>query len=260
MTKTIAFIVLLFVSTNNYAQKVETYKILNNVQFQIDKSFIEAFIKNSTSALDSIYMDIEMITEKSKSKSKTLNYYTRYWKSYIKYKSSIYHLKNGDYEVSKKMIADAIKIIEYIDEKDSEIYSLLALEQSFNFQFIPRQEFMVYMNKISNNLEYALKLGRDNLRSYYVNASYDYYTPKEYGGGVKCENYLLKAISLFDKKPYSSFSPYWGKELSYDLLIKYYIREKDKKKARKYFDIANKLYPKSLLIPKNINAISAIDK
>ena len=42
------------------------------------------------------------------------------------------------------MIADAIKIIEYIDEKDSEIYSLLALEQSFNFQFIPRQEFMVY--------------------------------------------------------------------------------------------------------------------
>ena len=245
--KNYMFLVLIFLLTSISAQNENNYEILNNIQNKIDKAFIEVFITNKTSALDTIYNKISEVDENSSN----LDYYCRYWKSYINYKTSIFYLKEGEVELSKKHINIAISLIDQIENKDSEIYALLSLEQSYNFQFIPRQEFIVYMNKVNDNLEKTLIIGTNNLRAYYVNGSYDYYTPKEFGGGKKCESYLIKAISLPEKSLNSSFAPYWGKELAYDLLIKFYIREKNKEKAQIYYNEAVKLFPNSLLIKKN---------
>ncbi|UWS40271.1 hypothetical protein [Riemerella anatipestifer] len=101
------------------------------------------------------------------------------------------------------------------------------------------------MKRIDENLEKAITLNHKNLRAYYVNASYDFYTPEEYGGGAKTEKYLLKAITLNDRTSTSTFSPHWGKELSYGLLIEYYIKKKNKRLAEKYYQESVKKYPNS---------------
>ena len=87
-----------------------------------------------------------------------------------------------------------------------------------------------------------------NLRGYYVFASNDFYTPEKYGGGQDAEKYLIKAISLPDQKIKNDYLPSWGKEESYEMLIKLYIKKEKWVLAKKYFQEGNKEYPESYTI------------
>lgn len=176
-------------------------------------------------------------------KSQNLDYYYKYWMGYLSYNKSMALIKHEKSDEAKQYVEKSIASLTAIDQKDSEVYALLASATSFYFQFIPRQEFMVYFKKVSDYLGKTLETGPNNLRAYYVNATYDFYTPKEYGGGQKTEALLLKAIKLMPKINESPFAPTWGLDLSFDLLINYYVSNENKEKAEEFLTVAQKKFP-----------------
>lgn len=242
MKKKIIYLCLFIFLANSYAQKKETFDILSNAQNTIDLAFLNAFKKDTVLPLQN---QEELLNKIVVGNSKNIGYYKNYWTSYLKYKKAIFYFKLDNKKKSKEEASASIKLLEFIEDKDSEVYALLSLVQSFNFQFIPKQNFMVYLNKSIKNLDKSISLNPKNLRAYYVNASYDFYTPEEYGGGKKTEQMLLKAISIDEKTSKSSFAPFWGKELSFDLLIQYYLKKKSIQLAKKYYKQALNLYPTS---------------
>jgi hypothetical protein len=224
------------------AQSQVTRNVLDNIQNKIDSCFLVSFSKNG------VYDPIEDSLKMGVINSKTdnLRYYYSYWLSYLLYYKSISYIKNGNDKSAKETIASAIKELEMIKNKDVEVYSLLALEQSYNFQFVPRQEIIIYMGHINDNLERAIQMDSENIRANYVNGSYDYYTPKEYGGGRKAEIFFLKAVEAKDSD--RLYSPTWGKSDAYRLLIQYYMNNNSKEKAKKLFDDAMELFPNNITI------------
>jgi uncharacterized protein HemY len=86
------------------------------------------------------------------------------------------------------------------------------------------------------------------LRAYYVYANNDFRTPEKYGGGKEAETYLLKAVSLPAQMMRNEYLPSWGKEESYEVLIKLYIRQEKWDLAKKYFQEGIKEFPDSYTI------------
>ncbi|WP_157776891.1 hypothetical protein [Ichthyobacterium seriolicida] len=148
--------------------------------------------------------------------SKSL-YYVYYWKAYLSYKHSFLILKNNDLNEQEKkvkiknIIEKGLEGLNNIENKNSETYSLLALLISMKYIYTPRQNILQLMNENKKALEFSMIDGENNTRAYYVNASYDFYTPKQYGGGKKAESLLLKAISIKEKIRLP-IEPKWGKK------------------------------------------------
>lgn len=216
---------------------------LKTIEVDIDQSFAQALQKKTLDDFKKLEMPLEHGFKKTK--STTNKYLYAYWLSYLNYYKSIAAAKQGAENV-EQYLDKAIGYLEKIKNKDVEVIALLALEESYKFQFIPRQEMILQMNKINKYLEKALKLDKNNVRANYVNGNYDYYTPKEYGGGKKTEDFLLKAISA--KNSHKPFFPTWGKEDAYRILILYYVDNKRSVEAKDYFKKAKSLFPNSHLI------------
>jgi tetratricopeptide (TPR) repeat protein len=250
MKKNISIVLLCFLLLIKglYAQKEDSFTILSNAQKQIDFAFLESFREGDVLPLQ---REEDLLNKISIKNSETITHYKNYWISYVKYKKALYYFRFNKKKKSEEEVANSIKLLESIENKNSEIFSLLSLQQSFYFQFIPKQEFIIYLNKITENLEKAIVLNSKNLRAYYVNANYDFYTPEEYGGGKKTEKMLLNAVSLNDKSENSSFAPSWGKQLSFDLLIQHYLKKEELEKAKKYYQQAIKIYPFSSILGKH---------
>ena len=70
------------------------------------------------------------------------------------------------------------------------------------------------------------------------------------GGGQKCEEYLLKALSLKEKYSDDCKLPYWGKSESYNALISYYIGVGKTKKAKSKLNEALKVFPDDYMLKK----------
>lgn len=221
---------------------VQQQSVLQNIQEKIDRCFIASFTQ------EGVYTEIEkeLLLGLESARTENMQYHYRYWLSYLMYYQSMTSFKNGELEDSQKKLEKAMQYLDEIKAKDSEAYSLLSLEQIFNFQNVPRQEMMIYMTQISKNLEMALKLDESNVRSNYVNGYYDFYTPTEYGGGKKAEKYLLKAINGTNAS--SLYSPAWGKADAYHMLIQLYLKQGKKEQARQYYQTACALFPANTYI------------
>lgn len=246
MNRKLYYLILVVIMCNELAvaaQSKENTSILYGIQSKIDSTFLASFLTS-----DDIYAPIEdqLKNDMLQIKTDNLRYYYHYWMSYLLYYKSITYLKNGDEKKAKEFITSALDELEKIKSKDVEVYALLALEQSYNFQFVPRQEIFVYMGNINSNLEKAIQMGSDNVRANYVNGSYDFYTPQEYGGGKKAERFLLKSIESDDTK--HLYAPTWGKADAYGLLIQYYLNKQDSTKAKKYCEEAVLIFPHNLVI------------
>jgi tetratricopeptide (TPR) repeat protein len=101
---------------------------------------------------------------------------------------------------------------------------------------------------VKKNVDSAISLDSTNLRAWYVSASNDFHTPELYGGGKKAEKYLQKAISLPAQEIINSYLPSWGKEESYEMLIKLYIQKENWDMAKKYFQEGATAFPESYVI------------
>jgi len=165
----------------------------------------------------------------------------------LQFYSSIYHLEKGAKETAEKEIDKGIDWMDDMKKKNSEDYALLALLQGFGIQFKGIQAMFI-SGAIKKNAKQAMAIDATNIRGYYVFANNDFYTPEKYGGGKEAEEYLLKAIALPAQNIKNEYLPSWGKEESYEILIRLYIQNENWDLAKKYFQEGIGEFPESYAI------------
>lgn len=154
-----------------------------------------------------------------------------YWIAYAQFYSGVYAMQSGRQEETKSLVQSAIKTLENIKDKNSEEHALLGQILGFSISLDPSSAMQASAKALSH-YKAALKKDENNLRAYLGLGQSDYYTPEEYGGGQKVEEYLQKAISLPDQSMENG--PSWGKNMAYYILASFYQREGEYDKARMY--------------------------
>lgn len=234
------FLLFVFQVNLGYSQ-TKNDSLLCNIQDKIYSEFTTSFRANSISGL----IKIDSIMKVNKNDSFSL-----YWSSYCQYYQSLFFLKMGQRELSEKKINSAIQTLDTLNDKNSEEYALLAFLQSFSLQFRNSGDIDEWSKKINYNGQKSVDINSKNLRGWYVLGNSDLHLPASYGGGTKCEKYLLKAISLNERTQENCSLPSWGKSESYYALISYYIVIEKNKKAKKTLKKALEKYPDDYMINK----------
>ena len=242
--KKISFVIIIFAhiafSISSRAQDQKADSFLFHIQDKIYEAFIASFSDKDISELQKIQHSIQDLN----SNSQIVNY----WIPYSKYYESIFYLKNQDNKQAKKSIDDGIDLLSEFSNKNSESFALLAHLQSFSIQFEKGMSVIETSKEVLNNAEKALEMDKSNPRAWYVLACNDYYKPKQYGGGKKCEEYLLKTISTSENSSSNPYLPTWGISDAYALLIGYYIGNNEEEKAKETFDKGLLLFPNDYMI------------
>ena len=96
--------------------------------------------------------------------------------------------------------------------------------------------------KVTDQLEKAEALDKNNPRLFLVKAIQDMYTPAAYGGQKKAESYFNHCINLFSK---ADNTIAWGYEDAYIYLISFYFNKKEMEKAKLAFYRGLALFPNS---------------
>ncbi len=228
-------------TSNNNNNVIVADTILNNIQSKITSASYDAFAKRNTSKLDELE---KLLLQNNKENNSLFNY----WIAYINYYKTIVYMQTEDKANGLETNKKSIQLLEQNKNKNSDDYALLVLSKGLSFTFVSGMKAALISKDISNYLESGFKLDNSNLRLYYAQGNLDFYTPKEYGGGKKVEESLLKAISLQDKNIGKSNLPTWGKEESYDLLIRFYLTNNQKDEAIKQYKEIKDKYPNSYII------------
>jgi len=229
------------VSYQSQTQSIQQDSLLVGIQGKIYNAFVQSFMTKNNDELDSLRKGLENLYSASK------NNIILYWKSYLQFYSSIHYLKKGDKETAENEIDKGIDWLNDMKNKNSEDYALLAMLQGFGIQF-KGMKAMIVSSTIKKNIKKSIAIDSTNLRAYYVYASNDFHTPEKYGGGKETEEYLLKAISFPAQKIKNDYLPSWGKEESFEMLIKIYIKKEKWELAKKYFQEGIVAYPESYTI------------
>lgn len=226
------------------SNQISNDSLLYNIEQKILNSFIQGMIKQSGEELKSIEQSIISLNKDRK------NSIVDYWYAYACYYNSILYVSLKDAKQAEKILDQGIEKLEEVEMKTSEHYALLALMESFSIQFAAGIRAPFISSSVKKSAGKALELDSLNLRAHFVLGSSDYYTPEQYGGGKKAENYLKKAISLESQAAKNPFLPSWGKNQAYELLIKLYLRQKRYDDAKKVFQQAIALFPSDYMLNK----------
>lgn len=223
------------------AAELPVDSLLVGIQDKINQAFVQSLISHKNDALVSLG---NRLSDLAKTKKQNL---IIYWQSYLKYHTAIFYLEGNNKKASEQEVTNAINLLKKVQDKNSEDYALLALMQAFSIQF-KTNEAVFISTGLNDNLKQSFAQDPDNIRACYVFASNDFYTPAKYGGGKQAQKYLLKAIALPAQKIKNSYLPSWGKEESYELLIRTYIQQKKIALAKKYYEEGLKQFPDSYII------------
>lgn len=204
---------------------------------QVLSAFVQAKMKQSPDEIQALGKQYLNIYKTKKNKL------AAYWYAYTCYYECIYHMGMEDNAAAKKTLKSGIATLSSLSDKNSEDYALLASMQSISIPLYASFQAIFISGRVKNNGEKALAMDPSNLRALLVLGSSDYYTPTQYGGGKKVEDYLLKAIKLPAQKIENPYLPAWGKNTAYEILIRYYLREDRKADAKAMFKAAKKTFP-----------------
>lgn len=207
---------------------------LEQMESRIQTAFYQSFMQQSTAELDGIIGELEKMP---------VNVWTDYWLAYAQFRKALFHIAQNDAEKSEEIAEAALETVANTKEKTSEHYALQAMIHSFTIQFMRGIQAGVASQKVSSTLKKAKKLDDKNLRAYFVMGSQDFYTPEQYGGGKKVEEFLTQAIELEDQYHDNPVLPTWGKDEAYELLLQFYIKKEQYEKAKTLFQEASAAYP-----------------
>ena len=222
-------------------EQVKTDSLLVSIQSKIYSAFLQSLISKDNNSLLKLSNELEELNKVRKENI------ILYWRSYLQFYSSIYYLEQGDKNTAEKEIDKGTDWLDEMKKKNSEDYALLAMLQGFGIQFKGIRAMFI-AGDIKENAKQASAIDSTNLRAYFVYASNDFHTPERYGGGKEAEKYLLKALSLPAQKTKNVYLPSWGKEESYEMIIKLYIKKEKWELAKKYFQEGIKEFPESYTI------------
>ena len=198
--------------------------LYHGVQDKIFNAFVSAMLQE----------DLQPILDQEKQLESALPSAPKigpYWLAYNYFYKAIYYNEVEDYESSETAVIAGVELLEAKTRKNAEDLALLAYMQSFSIQFVTGMKAGIISNRCKKNALAAIDLDPDNLRAYYVYGSIDYYTPTEYGGGKKAEDYFKKAIALPDQRVANPYLPSWGKEDAYVLLIEHLLEQDRRSEA-----------------------------
>jgi len=221
---------------------------LNGIQKRIEIAFIAA-LKGDFASLQKIDQSLNTVSEKEDARLQN------YWKAYTNYKLAVACLSNKKMEEGSKHNGEGIKLLKNIKRKNSEEYVLLGMMTSFGISF-DRTTAMVASGEARGYYEKAVKLDKKNLRAYFGKGNSDFYTPKQYGGGLIAESLFLKALSLKDTYATKPNVPTWGREEVYMMLVRFYQRENENQKALLYCKQGLKKFPYNPRLSKALKELS----
>ena len=221
---------------------------LEGIQKRIKVAFITA-VKGDLSSLQQIRKSLSVTPKNGQTRIQN------YWKAYTDYKLAVAYLSNKDKQSGDKLNEEGIKLLTSIKRKNSEEYALLGMMTSLRISFDPMAA-MLASKEARNYYDKAAKLDPKNLRAYLGKGSSDFYTPKQYGGGLIAEGLFLKALSLKDTYVTTPHAPTWGREEVYMLLVRFHRRESENQKALLYCKQGLKKYPYNPRLAKALKELS----
>ena len=174
------------------------------------------------------------------------NNFNRYWLSYGLYNQALIADRLEDKKVAEEIIDRAIEILKPLEE-DAESQALLSLQLGYSTRFKSYWSMMSLGRAAYQRAECAVALAPKNMRTNLALAINDFYTPKLFGGGKKVETHLKKALQAPNPSA-SVTSPTWGKPNVYELLVKYYQKNKQQTQAQNFLDQGLREFPNSELL------------
>jgi hypothetical protein len=220
---------------------ISSFNLPKDIQSKIKDAFAKDMVSKNLVELNQIAKNLKILYDNKNEKL------TLYWMSYLQFYKATYYLEIEDEDLSEEEIDKGVNWMSEIKDKNSDDYALLSMLKGFSTQFKGFRAMFVGISS-GNDIDKALELDGQNIRAHYVAGANDFYRPETFGGGKKVESYLLKALSLQNKKVKSPNSPSWGKEESYYILIMFYIRKEKMDLAQKYFDLGINSYPQSYFL------------
>lgn len=243
MIKQFLISILLFASCNIVSLGAHQYQGKESLQAHIDDS-LELALKKRT---------VEPLTNVGKTLSSKKGNIWVYWKAYLQMCKSVYYASVKQVGEAKNNLECGINLLDKEQNKTTEDYALLGYMQSQFIRYSKGMESGILSAKSKRNASKAVELDSKNIRGWAVLGIIDFYTPKLYGGKEKCENYLLKAVSLPSQNIENQYRPSWGKIEAYSLLLAYYYENNKKDKVRQYYKKAIKEFPKEQVFKKYEN-------
>lgn len=225
--------VLLFASCNIVSLRASQHEAKEPIQVVLDNSLELALQQRAVEPLDNV--------EKTLS-SKKGNVWV-YWQVYLQMCKSVYYSSAKQNDKAKTCLESGIDLLDTEQNKTTEDYALLGYMQSQFIRYTKGMESGILSAKSKQNASKAVELDSKNIRGWVVLGIIDFYTPKQFGGKEKCENYLLKAINLPSQNIQNKYRPSWGKIEAYTLLLTYYNEKGEKDKVRQYYKQAIKEFP-----------------
>ena len=111
----------------------------------------------------------------------------------------------------------------------------------------------------SSQMDRAVELGPNNPRVWFLKGVGALYTPAMWGGGVdKAEQFLLKALALFERDRPVPPNPAWGLGDTYVFLGQVYQRQKKIEEARAAYKKALELQPENSWVRESL--LPGLDK
>ena len=174
------------------------------------------------------------------------NNFNRYWLSYGLYNQALIADRLEDKKAAEELIDRAIEILKPLEE-DAESQALLALQLGYSTRFKSYFSMMSLGRAAYQRAEHAVALAPTNMRTNLALAINDFYTPKVFGGGKKVETHLKKALQAPNPSA-SVTTPTWGKPNVYELLVKYFQKNKQQTQAQNFLDQGLSEFPNSELL------------
>lgn len=216
---------------------------LKNVEQRINTAMSYAFMKRSISYLTDLRAEIAAVDQPEQKRLAT------YWTAYTDFQITIYQLKSRKTDEAVAILNNAIRAVNALDNKNAEELTLLAYLQDFAVQFVAADEREALSKVASDNVKKALSLDDTNMRANYVYGRQQFYD----GEAEAAETLLKKAISLPANPVGDDTQPGWGKADTYELLVRYYLRQGRNAEAKTTLNTALKRYPDnyqlSVLVP-----------
>jgi len=233
---------------------VDNDSVLFKIESRVENALAISLLSKSSTELDKINTQLVALTEVNKN-----NRVVSYWRAYNYYYTGVFHFVEENKEKTIETLQLGIDILESISGKSSEELALLAMLQSFTMSSSSSFAIPVIASKVKRNNINAMKLDDKNPRAYYVAALNDFYTPAQYKGGKLVEKYAKKAIELPAQQQPNPYMPSWGKKMAYELLVKFYIREKRTKEAQELYKVALTDFPEDYQLMKLGTELLAAD-
>lgn len=165
-----------------------------------------------------------------------------YWSAYIQMCVSVYYTSRNNPAAAKNALDKGISLLE-TGNMNTEDYALLAYMQCQYIRYTNGMRSGILAAKSKSNAKQSVTKDAKNIRGWFVLGVLDYYTPKQFGGKEKTEEYMCKAITLPAQKIKNRYLPSWGRKEIYSILLAYYKELGNKGKLRKYYQMAIKEFP-----------------